>query len=126
MKTIVKLVVASFFGVLAYGAQANDGIGWSVTVGSPTYFAPQVRHYAPLAVVYYDSPVVVYRQSPQVVVLPNAGFNNFYGNSVYAPQSFTRGARFNHGNAFQGERCQPNAGHRVYHRGNLYGTSGWR
>lgn len=142
MKTLNTLLMTGLLASATFSAQANDGFGWSVSVGTPSYYATPIRQYRAAPVVVYDAPVVVYQQSPQVVVLPNTGYaNRGFGNSVHGTrivdQHFYGGQvisneprhiyRSHQGfQSRQGERCDDVGSRRSYHRGSLYGTSGWR
>ncbi len=137
MKTLNTLLMTGLLASASFNAQAHDDFGWSVSVGTPSYYAAPIRHYRAAPVVIYDAPVVVYQQSPQVVVLPNNGFGNsvygarvvdqhFYGAQVISNQPRHIYRSHQGFQARQGERCDDVGGRRSYHRGSLYGTSGWR
>ena len=113
MKVLKTALLGLLFGAASLSAQASDNVSWSVSFGSPGYYAPPVRHYRAPATAYYGAPVVYYRAAPQVVYLPHGGYYTTYEQHDYGYRDGRR-----HG--FSG-------GHyRSQGRGHHHGHHGWR
>ncbi len=76
MKKFILTLLALAGGLVATGAQAHDSVGFSISIGSPGYYAEPPVYYAPPPVVYYSRPSVVYYEPTPVYryYTPRAGF----------------------------------------------------
>ncbi len=97
MKPFKTLFAGALIGLASISsAQAHGNLGWSISIGSPSYYAPPPVYYSAPPVVYHSSPVVYYRPAPTVVY--SAPAHGYYRSHSYG--------RWGHDGWRGGDRCE--------------------
>lgn len=103
MKLLTLTLSALLIAGTSLSASAHDRVNFSVSYGTPAYYAAPVQYQRAPVVVYHDAPAVYYRQAPQVIYAQPVSYSSvtYRSNDFYDRDDRGRGRRCGHGRGWR-------------------------